>query len=67
MPSLRVLAAAALPLVIASLYLSVQTSENPTGKDSQIADALNSLPMTGTDGQPLFLKDLKGHSLVVNL
>ncbi|MDT8843086.1 MULTISPECIES: TlpA disulfide reductase family protein [Burkholderiaceae] len=66
-PSLRVLATAALPLVIALLYLSVQTWENPTGKDSQIADALNNLPMTGTDGQPLILQNLKGHSIVVNL
>ncbi|MBS2132142.1 TlpA family protein disulfide reductase (plasmid) [Burkholderia thailandensis] len=59
--------AAALPLIAASLYLSLPVHDNIASKNSRVADALNSLPMTTVDGQPFTLKNLNGHSVVVNI
>ena len=64
----RIVAAVALPLVSALLFLGVQFQpQESTDKGSEIADALDNLPMIGAEGQPIVIKDLKGHSVVVNL
>ncbi|WP_350357441.1 TlpA disulfide reductase family protein [Paraburkholderia fungorum] len=66
-PNPGVFVAAALPLVIALLYLGVWAQGNTTEENTQIADALDNLPMISNGGQPMSLKNLKGHSIVVNL